>query len=203
MNISQAVVDSPPEDGKITKERLFTIADVAALPAELPSGPVLYELNNGRLIPMPPAADLHGSVENKFAGAFLYQGEKKGHGKSRCGEVGIILWRNPDRLVGADAAFITNKSLPLKISREGYLETIPELIGEVKSKNDTTAEIEAKVQDYLRAGVQLVWVADPKTKTVTAYRPGQEPRVYTIEDILTAEDIIPRFQLPVREVFAE
>ena len=34
--------------------RLFTVADLAALPDELPSGPVHYELDNGRLITMPP-----------------------------------------------------------------------------------------------------------------------------------------------------
>src|ERR1700675_1932754 len=30
--------------------RLLTIADVAVLPSELPSGPMKYELNNGRLV---------------------------------------------------------------------------------------------------------------------------------------------------------
>ena len=30
-------------------QRLFTVADLAALPDELPSGPVLYELDNAAL----------------------------------------------------------------------------------------------------------------------------------------------------------
>lgn len=30
--------------------RLLTVADLAALPSELPSGPVLYELDHGRLV---------------------------------------------------------------------------------------------------------------------------------------------------------
>src|SRR5579864_6201248 len=96
-------------------ERLLTAADLAALPEELPSGPVLYELDNGRLIIMPPPGDIHGSTEHKFAGHFFMQGEMRGLGKSRCGEVGIILWRDPDRVVGADAVFIANRSLPLRI----------------------------------------------------------------------------------------
>src|SRR5262249_44652210 len=80
--------------------KVFTAADLAVLPSDLPSGPVVYELDNGRLITMPPPGNVHGAIETKFAGAFLYEGEKRGHGKARCGEVGIILWKNPDRVVG-------------------------------------------------------------------------------------------------------
>src|SRR5262249_48861632 len=117
--------------------RLFTAADLAELPSELPSGPVLWELDNGRLISMPPPRDLHGAAEGNLITALKVQGEQRGHGRARSGDVGIILWRNPDRVVGADAAFIANVSLPIRRSAEGYLETIPDLVVEVRSKNDT------------------------------------------------------------------
>jgi Uma2 family endonuclease len=97
--------------------------------------------------------------------------------------------------------FIANRSLPIRQSREGYLETIPDLVVEVRSKNDTQPSIQSKVDDYLKAGVQVVWVADPEKRTVTAYRPGQEPQVFTEADTLTVEDIIPGFQMAVRDVF--
>ena len=203
MNVTTKPTDGAAARNGASSERLLTIADVAALPDELPSGPVRYELDNGRLIIMPPCGGDHGGVESRFAAEFVYQGEKKGHGKSKCGDVGVILWRDPDRLVGSDVAFITKGSLPIKLSREGYLETIPQLIVEVKSKNDTQPEVDAKVSDYLKAGVWLIWVADPKTRTVTAHRAGQEPRLYTENDVLTADDIIPGFRLPVREVFED
>ena len=70
-------------------------------------------------------------------------------------------WRNPDRLVGADAVFIANSSLPIRESSEGYLETIPDLVVEVRSKNDTLPAVQRKVDDYLTAGVKVVWVVDP------------------------------------------
>ena len=186
-----------PEPGR----RLLTAADLAALPSELPSGPALYELDNGRLIIMPPPGAEHGAVEWKFAGAFLYDGEKRGHGRA-FGEVGIILWRDPDRVVGADGAFITNASLPIRETPEGYLETIPELILEVRSKNDTLPEIERKVADYFRAGVKVVIVPDPAKKTVTVCRPGQTPQVLTVNDVLVIEDIIPGFKMPVADAFS-
>ncbi len=183
-------------------ERTWTVEDVAALPRELPSGPVRYELDNGRLITMPPSGDEHGVVESNFTTELKIQGERRGFGQVRCGEIGILLWREPDRLVGADAAFVASRSLPARRTREGYLATIPELVVEVVSKNDSPGEVARKVEDYLSAGVQVVWVADPRGRTVTEYRAGREPRAYGEEDVLTVDDLIPGFRLRVGDALA-
>jgi Uma2 family endonuclease len=181
--------------------RLLTAADLAVLPSELPSGPVLYELDNGRLVIMPPPGDIHGAVESNVTADLKVQGERRGLGRVRCGDVGIVLWRNPDRVVGADAVFIASSSFPIRLSPEGYLETIPDLVVEVRSRNDTLAAVERKVRDYLTAGVRVVWVPDPERHTVTEYRQGHEPRVYAEDDTLTVEDVIPGFRMAVRDVF--
>jgi len=81
-------------------ERLLTAADLAVLPAELPSGPVLYELDNGRLIIMPPPGGEHGSTENKFSGYFFMHGEMRGLGKAVCGDVGLSCGVIPTALLG-------------------------------------------------------------------------------------------------------
>jgi Uma2 family endonuclease len=167
-------------------------------PDDLPSGAVKYELDDGRLIVMPPPGDIHSAVDGNILAALKVQGEWRGHGKART-EVGVVLRLHPDRLVGPDAAFITNASLPLRTTPEGYLETIPELIVEVRSKNDTVAELERKAGEYLAAGAKLVWLVDPFRQVVVAYRPGQEKQTYGVEDVLTADSIIPDFQLPVRD----
>jgi Uma2 family endonuclease len=181
--------------------RLLTVADLAALPTELATGPVRYELDNGSLIINRPPGDLHGAVEGNLTGELREQGQKRGLGKVRCGEVAVVLWRNPDRVVGADVVYIANRSLPLRLSPEGYLETIPDLAVEVRSKNDTKAALERKVADYLAAGVHVVWVADPGSRTVTAYGAASAPVVHGEADILTLEDILPGFRMPVTEVF--
>jgi Uma2 family endonuclease len=192
---------APPKRKKEPGVRLLTVADLAAMPSELPSGTVLYELDNGRLVIMPPPGDVHGAVECNIAADLKLQGERRGLGKARSGDVAVILWRDPDRVVGADAVFIANRSLPIRLSKEGYLETIPDLAVEVRSKNDTLAEMLAKVRDYLAAGVRLVWVADPQARTLTAYRRGRKPRVLKEGDTLTAADIIPGFAMAVQDVF--
>jgi Uma2 family endonuclease len=187
----------PPE----SPGRLLTVADLAVLPSELPSGPVLYELDNGRLIIMPPPGDIHGAVESNISTELKVQGERRGLGRARSGDVGVVLWRNPDRVVGADAAFIANSSLPIRLSREGYLETIPDLVVEVRSPNDTQPKVLHKVQDYLTAGARAVWVADPQAQTITVHQRDQQPQVFAAADTLTAEDIIPGFRVLVQDMF--
>ncbi len=179
---------------------LLTAADLAVFPSRLPSGDVRYELNDGRLVVMPPPGDVHGRQQARWITLLMVHGEAKGHGEVR-GEVGVILRRNPDRVVGPDAVFVAPKSLPVRHSPEGYLETIPELVLEVRSKNDTGPEVEAKVREYLAAGVELVWVADPDARTVMAHRPGRPPAVFAAADTLTADPVIPNFAVPVADLF--
>jgi Uma2 family endonuclease len=182
--------------------RLLTAADLAVLPSQLPSGPVRWELDNGRLVVMAPPGYIHGAVELNLAAQLKVQGEHRGLGRAASGEVSVILRRSPDRVVGADAAFIASASLPIRLSREGYLETVPELVVEVRSPNDTQPEIDHKVNEYLQAGVRVILVPDPERQIVTAYRNGQPPQVFTTAATLTVPDVIPGFAMPVQDIFA-
>jgi Uma2 family endonuclease len=181
--------------------RLLTVADLAMLPSELPSGTVRYELDNGQLVIYPPHGDAHAAVVAAVAAELALQGQRRGLGKVRCGGLGLILWRNPDRVIGADVAFLGEEQLPARVSQEDYLETMPALVVEVRDVRDADPEVERKVKDYLTAGVRVVWVADPDARTVTAYRTGQPPQVFRDTDTLTAADVIPGFQVPVANLF--
>ena len=149
---------------------------------------------------MVPPGDAHGSVQGELVTELKIQGQRRGLGLARS-EVGIVLRRNPDRLVGADAAFITNRSLPLKHSPEGYLETIPELVVEVRSKNDSIAYLDGKIADYLAAGVEIVLVADPRTNTVSLHRSGRAVETFAAADELKLPEVLPDFRCVVADLF--
>ena len=200
--MSATIAPSIPAPAWLPATKALTIADVAALPRTLPSGDVDYELDDGRLVVMAPPGDIHGSAQNRIGSALLVQGEMRGLGKART-EVGVIVRRSPDRLVCPDALFVATSSLPIRRSAEGYLETIPELVAEIRSPNDTGPEIQAKVDEYLGAGVRVVWVVDPAKLTVTAHRLRQSPQVFGPTDTLTVPDVIPGFQYALADLFRE
>lgn len=179
--------------------KCFTVEDLLALPTDLPSGSVDYEIDNGRLVTMVPPGDVHGSVQGNIVTELKVQGERKGYGKARS-EVGFILWRDPDRVVGADAVFIATSSLPIKRSPDGYLETKPDLVVEIRSKNDSVAYLNRKAEDYLAAGVKVVWIVDPETRTVSVQRQGGKPTAYQSGDMLECE-FIEGFALSVDGIF--
>ncbi|HYO23506.1 MAG TPA: Uma2 family endonuclease [Lacipirellulaceae bacterium] len=182
--------------------RLLTVADLDSFPTELPSGPVDYELDNGRLVLIPPPGGTHGSIQVRVGGHLLYQGELKGHGRAFT-ETGIILWRDPDCVVSPDAASICAKSLPASESAQGYLRTMPELVVEVRSKDDSAALIRRKAEHYLKAGVEVVWVVDPTTRTIVIQRSQGAVETLGLGDVLQLPGIIPDFSLAVADIFRD
>ena len=181
---------------------LLTSADLAAMPDQLPSGPVDFDLHEGRLVLMSPPGWRHGNLQARISSALVSQGEERGHSEAGSGG-GVILSRKPDTVVGPDALFVTKRSMPIRESPEGYLETIPELVAEIRGKNDSLAEFNCYVANYLQAGVQLVWMVDPQSKTVAEHRPGAATCKLTVADTLHCDDIIPGFALPLAEFFRD
>jgi Uma2 family endonuclease len=202
-NTMAVVEDEPLLQPFESCSRLFTVEDLEQLPTDLPSGPIDFELDEGRLVLiMVPPGNIHGAAQVKIASQLMFLGELKGHGKVRT-EVGVILWRNRDRVVTPDVLFVAEKSLPIKTSREGYLETIPELVVEIRSKNDSLKYVERKVQHYLKAGVEVVWVADPSTRTVAVHTSKSEPVTYDDSQSLQLPNLIPDFSMAIADIFRE
>ncbi len=60
-----------------------------------------------------------------------------------------------------------------------------------------------KLNEYFTAGVRLVWYVDPRTRTAAVYTSPQQCTVLGEADVLTGGDVLPGFELPLRELFAE
>jgi Uma2 family endonuclease len=84
---------------------------------------------------------------------------------------------------------------------EGHCTVAPDLAVEVVSPNDLYDEVSAKVDEWLNAGVRLVWVVDPKGRTVTVYTPGTAGKVLRENDKLNGNKVLPGFRCQVRELF--
>ncbi len=91
----------------------------------------------------------------------------------------------------------------MRLSPEGYLETVPELVVEIRSKGDTVAFVRRKVEHYLKAGVETIWVVDPTPKSVEVYWADGEIKSLGQDDVLELPGVIPDFSLVVADVFRQ
>ena len=78
----------------------------------------------------------------------------------------------------------------------------PDFAIEVLSPDDRAARVLEKVQFYLRAGVQLVWLVDPELRVVFVYRPGVEGEEHRAPETLDAKPVLKDFSLHLADLFA-
>ncbi len=161
-----------------------------------------YELVKGELRMMTPAGFEHGRVAariNLLVGQHVLQNDL---GVVLAAETGFTLARNPDTVRAPDVAFVRQDQIPPEDQHHKFAELAPDLVVEVASPSDTRASVEEKVQNYLNAGVRLIWVVYPQTKSVMEYRPETEIRNLIPEDTLQGYDVLPGFRCKVTEFFA-
>ncbi len=191
------VLDAPRMRRK--SQRLLTVEDFAALLERLPSGQGKYELDRGELVVMAPPGDWHADQQSNVL-RFFHRVQEAGGGRAK-GEGMIVLNREPALLLAPDVYFLTPDQLPNKRSREGYCETIPKIVVEIRSKNDSVREVTEKLGDYLAAGVVEAWLVDPFRQVVEIHTSDGVRSFGTTDTVLSA--VLPSFAAPVTELIAE
>jgi Uma2 family endonuclease len=180
-----------------TTEKLLTAEEFEALPDDGKR----YELIDGELREMPPTAHWHGEVESKLVIRLGAHVEVHRLGVVSCGETLFSVRRNPDRVRAADITFIRQERVPPLEARQHIMEVIPDLVIEILSKHDTVEEISGRIDDWLNAGVQMLWIVDPFRRTVTIYQPGRDPMLLGEHGILEGDLVVPGFRCSVAEIF--
>jgi len=108
--------------------------------------------------------------------------------------------RIPDMMfVGKDKF---NAYLESPFARPGApFAVIPDLAIEVVSPTDKFDDVDKKIALYLQDGVQMIWVINPQQKTAGVYLTHQTLRL-SGDATLTGGDVLPGFELKLRELFA-
>lgn len=178
-----------------TEKALLTAEELL----RMPDASCRRELIRGEVREKPPAGFQHGTVAMELGSLLATFVRTHRLGKVIAAETGFILQRDPDTVRAPDVAFISQQRLPAGEPPTGFPELAPDLVAEVVSPGDTTKEV--KVEEWLRAGVTLVWVVYPSSRSVVVYKSREEVSVLGEEDTLTGDPVLPGFQCQVRELF--
>jgi Uma2 family endonuclease len=107
---------------------------------------------------------------------------------------------DPNRVRRPDTSFVQLRRQPGGPSQRGHGRVAPDLVVEVVSPNDLFQEVDEKVDEWLRAGVQLIWVINPRGRNVTVIRPDADPRKLTERDELTGDPVLPGFACRIADL---
>ncbi len=159
-----------------------------------------YELVQGEVVAMAPVNDGHGEVASNIDTAFNTYSRLRGVGRARV-ETGYRLRQDPDTVRGPDVSFRVGVPRGAESRSWSFVSGAPDIAIEVVSPSDSAGEVEQKVREYLDAGSHRVWVVFPLTRNVRIHSPDGTARTYSEEDVITDEELLPGFSLPLPEIF--
>lgn len=177
-------------------QRLVTAEEFA----RIPNDDYHYELVDGRVIRMSPPGSRRSVLTTRIAGLLNQYAEPHDLGVVMS-VGGFKLATNPDTVREPDIAFVRRDRIPETGVPDSFWPGPPDLAVEIRSPGDRQSEIRARVADYLARGARLVWVVDPKKKTVTIHERLSPPVTLDVDDTLDAGDVIPGFTSTVRRIF--
>lgn len=159
------------------------------------------ELVRGRVVPMTPPDRRHGYVCLKVGRILADFVEAHDLGRVLSNDSAVVTERQPDTVRGADICYYSYERLPRGRLARGYGPEVPELVVEVRSPGDRWGAIQAKVGEYLRAGVLAVLVLDPDAESAHLFGTDAPPRALAADDALTLPGILDGLQTRVGSFF--
>jgi Uma2 family endonuclease len=165
----------------------------------------LYEIINGQRVELPPMSAYAGIVASRLHGKLTEFASANPVGEPVI-EVLFRLPLNGDRNRRPDVAFVSYKrwpkGRPVPIDDNAW-DVVPDLAIEVVSPNDLAEDLLEKVQEYFRAGVEMVWVVYPRLRLIQVYESLSRIRGLTRTDELDGGPVLPGFRLPLATLFPE
>jgi Uma2 family endonuclease len=161
-----------------------------------------YEWINDQLREKPPMGAKANRVATILAAELHAFATEKGLGLVFTQDCGYRIFPgDPRKVRKPDVSFIPFGRLPDDYPPEGHATVPPDLEVEVVSPNDEAEEIDHRVADYLSAGVKLIWIVYPATRSVWLVRRDGSAARLTEAHELSGEDVLPGFTFSIQKLF--
>lgn len=172
----------------------FTLKQFLALPVD----DAASELIEGRAVPKMSPKFFHSRLQKTLL--FILEEWSEGTGRVEP-EWGIILRRNGlDWVPVPDLTYVSFERLPPEWMKDEACPVPPELVIEIISPGQTFGEMTEKATDYLKAGVERVWVVDSSSQRITIFSPAATPQTFRGEMTIT-DPILPHLTLTPQGIF--
>jgi Uma2 family endonuclease len=163
------------------------------------------EYVNGQVRVVPMAGGKHGIVCNWIAYYLTAHALANSSGRVFINDTFVKVPQRGDseRVYGADVCFVSFARLASDAEvPDGVIPVTPELVVEVRSPSDSWSDVVSKMLDYLRAGVSVVVLLDPATRSASVYRDQVRQEIFEADQNLVLPDVLPGFAVSVAALFA-
>jgi Uma2 family endonuclease len=99
-----------------------------------------------------------------------------------------------------DVCLVWRERLPEGVTDE-EIYVVPDLVVEVVSPSNIYSDIRERVNEFLEAGVPLVWIVEPAFRSIVIYRKDGSVGWFREADVLSNEPALPDFSVRVGDLF--
>lgn len=185
----------------MSDEPLLTAEEFLETRFDLPEGGQWAELEAGRVVLLQPPDLDHGNTILNLSKAIARWAAQAG-GPYAVFDLGLVMRRRPDTVRVPAVSFFAGGE-PFAETDKEVTETVPALVIELASTAERREAMPARVDDYLRWGVQSVWIIDPMMRAIEQIdNTGSRQRVGDV-DRLTGRDVSAGLDVAVAELFVE
>jgi Uma2 family endonuclease len=160
-----------------------------------------YELVKGELRKMSPAGSEHGAIIVNITVLLGQHVKSNKLGVCFGAETGFKIATDPDTVRAPDVALVSRGRIPESGIPKKFWSGAPDLAVEVLSPGDSYEEVEEKVEDWLASGARVVWIVNPRRRSVAVYRTMTDVTRLSESDELDGGDVVPGFRCKVAEFF--
>jgi Uma2 family endonuclease len=157
--------------------------------------------SSGEVIVMPPAFSDTGNRNFNIAVQLGSWAERDGTGLGFDSSAGFTLPNGAIR--SPDAAWIklARWNELTEKQKASFAPICPDFVIELRSKSDTVASLQKKMEEYLANGTVLGWLVDRQNRQVHIYRPHQEPVILHDPKVVIGDPELSGFELVMAKIW--
>lgn len=158
-----------------------------------------YELLGGALT-MSPTGFRHGYIALRLASTLMAFALKRRVGAVVDSSTGFRM-KNGDCL-SPDVSFVRKERLKrLKQASVKFFQGAPDLAVEVVSPGESHRKLKQKLSQYFANGTSMVWVVNPKDRTVSVHVSPQNSSILREGQQLEGGSLLPGFSFSIQDLF--